>query len=120
MADKQVQTSDVAAQVADAHLPKAAEDVTETPVASSTTNKPATRSLWVAWLYLFDWYPSHYSKEEKRLLRKLDFVLIPELLRLDVCGRDTTRRNSIVKTNTGHGDGSIVAVELPLKVSPSI
>ncbi|KAJ0335777.1 hypothetical protein COL922a_008791 [Colletotrichum nupharicola] len=29
-----------------------------------------TRSLWVAWLYIFDWYPSHYSKEEKRLLRK--------------------------------------------------
>lgn len=46
-------------------------------VPSSTTNKPETKSLWVAWLYLFDWYPSHYSREEKRLLRKLDFVLLP-------------------------------------------
>lgn len=44
---------------------------------SSTTNKPPPRSLWVAWLYLFDWYPSHYSKEERRLLRKLDYVLLP-------------------------------------------
>ncbi|KAM0418798.1 hypothetical protein ACHAPT_012308 [Fusarium lateritium] len=26
--------------------------------------------------YMFDWYPSHYSKEEKRLLRKLDSVLL--------------------------------------------
>ncbi|KAI8160649.1 Pantothenate transporter liz1 [Colletotrichum sp. SAR 10_70] len=40
------------------------------PVVSSSTAKPQTRSLWVAWLYIFDWYPSHYSKEEKRLLRK--------------------------------------------------
>lgn len=40
-------------------------------VVSSSTPKPQTRSLWVAWLYIFDWYPSHYSKEEKRLLRKL-------------------------------------------------
>ncbi|KAF5487717.1 Pantothenate transporter liz1 [Colletotrichum siamense] len=46
------------------------------PVVSSSTAKPQTRSLWVAWLYIFDWYPSHYSKEEKRLLRKLDSVLL--------------------------------------------
>ncbi|KAF7547511.1 hypothetical protein G7Z17_g7674 [Cylindrodendrum hubeiense] len=47
------------------------------PEPSSTTNKPKTRSVWVAWLYLFDWYPSHYSAEEKRLLRKQDCILLP-------------------------------------------
>ncbi|KAK1633800.1 major facilitator superfamily domain-containing protein [Colletotrichum phormii] len=45
-------------------------------VVSSSTLKPQTKSLWVAWLYIFDWYPSHYSKEEKKLLRKLDSVLL--------------------------------------------
>ncbi|KAL5041876.1 hypothetical protein BDW71DRAFT_211712 [Aspergillus fruticulosus] len=46
------------------------------PVPSSA-NKPKPRSLWVAWLYLFDWYPSHYSKQERKLLFKLDCVLLP-------------------------------------------
>lgn len=51
---------------------------TKTPIAaSSSANKAKHRSLWVAWLYLFEWYPSHYSKEEKRLLRKLDSVILP-------------------------------------------
>lgn len=40
------------------------------PVVSSSTAKPQTRSLWVAWLYIFDWYPSHYSKEEKRSVNR--------------------------------------------------
>ena len=44
-------------------------------VVSSSTQKP-TRSLWVAWMYIFDWYPSHYSKEEKRLLRKQDSIIL--------------------------------------------
>lgn len=44
-------------------------------VVSSSTQKP-TRSLTLAWLYIFDWYPSHYSKEEKRLLRKQDSILL--------------------------------------------
>ncbi|OAG11472.1 MFS general substrate transporter [Paraphaeosphaeria sporulosa] len=44
-------------------------------VVSSATEKP-TRSLFVAWMYIFDWYPSHYSKEEKKLLRKLDCILL--------------------------------------------
>jgi hypothetical protein len=30
------------------------------------------RNVWVAWLYLFNWYPSHYPQEERRFLRKLD------------------------------------------------
>ncbi|KAK1145244.1 hypothetical protein N8T08_004397 [Aspergillus melleus] len=53
------------------------DDDNKYQAASSSTNKPKQRSLWVAWLYLFDWYPSHYSKEERRLLRKLDYVLLP-------------------------------------------
>ncbi|WQF88315.1 Putative major facilitator superfamily, MFS transporter superfamily [Colletotrichum destructivum] len=44
-------------------------------VVSSATQKP-NRSLWVAWMYIFDWYPSHYSKEEKHLVKKLDRVLL--------------------------------------------
>jgi hypothetical protein len=44
-------------------------------VVSSSTQKP-TRSLWVAWMYIFDWYPSHYSQEEKRLLRKQDSIIL--------------------------------------------
>ncbi|KAF1363967.1 MFS general substrate transporter [Lizonia empirigonia] len=43
-------------------------------VVSSATEKPS-RSLWVAWLYIFD-YPSHYSPEEKKLVRKLDCILL--------------------------------------------
>ncbi|OLN86380.1 Pantothenate transporter liz1-like protein 7 [Colletotrichum chlorophyti] len=42
---------------------------------SSATSKP-NRSLWVAWMYIFDWYPSHYSPAEKKLVRKLDSVLL--------------------------------------------
>lgn len=45
------------------------------PHVSSSTEKP-NKSLWLAWLYIFDWYPSHYSKEEKKLLRKLDSILL--------------------------------------------
>ena len=43
------------------------------PVPSSAT-RPPERSLWLAWLYIFDWYPSHYSAEEKKLLRKQDSI----------------------------------------------
>lgn len=49
-------------------------------VAASTVPVPETesqkRSLWIAWLYMFDWYPSHLSREEKRFLRKLDAFLL--------------------------------------------
>lgn len=52
-------------------------DAEKGPVVSSTTNRPAAPSLWKAWQYIFDWYPSHYSKEERRLLRKLDCFIMP-------------------------------------------
>ena len=54
----------------------AADAMDEEPIiVSSSTQKPA-RSLFLAWLYIFDWYPSHYSKEEKRLLRKQDSIIL--------------------------------------------
>ncbi|KAF2112789.1 major facilitator superfamily domain-containing protein [Lophiotrema nucula] len=34
------------------------------------------RSPWKAWMYLWEWYPSHYPKEERQLLRKLDACLL--------------------------------------------
>lgn len=46
------------------------------PIPSSST-KPPKKSLWWAWLYIFDWYPSHYSEEERRLLRKQDCIILP-------------------------------------------
>lgn len=48
----------------------------DTPVPTSSI-KPEAKSLKWAWLYIFDWYPSHYSAEEKRLLRKQDFIILP-------------------------------------------
>jgi hypothetical protein len=53
---------------------KDAETQPITPI--DTGAKPTERSLWIAWLYMFNWYPSHYSKEEKRFLRKLDTFLL--------------------------------------------
>ncbi|KAI0860068.1 major facilitator superfamily domain-containing protein [Xylaria cubensis] len=46
------------------------------PIPSSSTKAPK-KSLWWAWLYIFDWYPSHYSDEERRLLRKQDSIILP-------------------------------------------
>lgn len=33
-------------------------------------------NIWTAWLYIFDWYPSHYPAEERKMLRKLDASLL--------------------------------------------
>ncbi|KAF4554500.1 Pantothenate transporter-like protein 1 [Elsinoe fawcettii] len=33
-------------------------------------------SVWTAWLYLFDWYPSHYPAAERKLMRKMDACLL--------------------------------------------
>jgi hypothetical protein len=46
------------------------------PVPGSTANEAPIRFYRTAWLYLFDWYPSHYSIQERKMLRKLDAVLL--------------------------------------------
>ncbi|KAJ3532108.1 hypothetical protein NM208_g8586 [Fusarium decemcellulare] len=43
----------------------------------SSATKPPSKNLWLAWLYIFDWYPKHYSKEEKALVKKLDRIILP-------------------------------------------
>ena len=53
------------------------EQVVKNGVVVSSATKPPDKSLWLAWLYIFDWYPSHYSKEERRLLMKLDRIILP-------------------------------------------
>ncbi|PGH14931.1 hypothetical protein AJ80_05744 [Polytolypa hystricis UAMH7299] len=45
-------------------------------VVSSSADAGPAPSLWKAWIYMFNWYPSHYSAEEKKMLRKLDFFLL--------------------------------------------
>ena len=54
-----------------------AEQVVRNGVVVSSATKPPQRNLWTAWMYIFDWYPSHYSKEEKALLKKLDRIILP-------------------------------------------
>jgi hypothetical protein len=70
-----VQTNTPAGALAADHGDQARPDDDEPIIVSSSTQKP-TRSLWLAWLYIFDWYPSHYSAEEKRLLRKQDSIIL--------------------------------------------
>jgi hypothetical protein len=53
------------------------KQVIKNGVVVSSGTKPPKRNLWIAWLYIFDWYPSHYSKEEKALLKKLDRIILP-------------------------------------------
>lgn len=54
--------------------------VVKNGVVVSSATKPPQRSLWVAWLYIFDWYPKHYSKEERALVKKLDRIILPLML----------------------------------------
>ncbi|GJC84373.1 pantothenate transporter liz1 [Colletotrichum liriopes] len=61
--------------VKDASVPAVAAS-TVMEEAGEAENEPRKRSLWIAWLYMFDWYPSHLSKEESRFLRKLDAFLL--------------------------------------------
>lgn len=50
--------------------------VTRNGVVVSSAAKPQ-RSLKTAWLYIFDWYPSHYSEEERALVKKQDRIILP-------------------------------------------
>lgn len=57
--------------------PAASLQVIKNGVVVSSATKPPARDLRTAWLYIFDWYPSHYSNEEKRLLKKQDRIILP-------------------------------------------
>ncbi|KAI6500956.1 hypothetical protein MCOR08_001802 [Pyricularia oryzae] len=55
------------------------DDAKAPPSASSASPaapEPAKKSLWWAWVYMFDWYPKHYPEEERKFLRKLDCFLL--------------------------------------------
>lgn len=52
-------------------LEEAGEEISDREV-----KKAPERNVWVAWIYLFNWYPSHYPKEERRFLRKLDAFML--------------------------------------------
>lgn len=45
-------------------------------VVSSAIKQPP-RSLKYAWMYIFDWYPKHYSDEERALVKKQDRIILP-------------------------------------------
>lgn len=68
MADIQATTKIAAETTTDAVAAIGEEEVIQ--------RKAPKRSPWVAWLYMFEWYPSHYPKEERQLLRKLDWFLL--------------------------------------------
>ncbi|KAJ2904062.1 Pantothenate transporter liz1-like protein 8 [Zalerion maritima] len=56
---------------------QAANEATNTLAAAGERETGHTEhSLWTAWIYMFNWYPSHYSKEEKSFLRRLDIFLL--------------------------------------------
>ena len=61
------------------HVPVTAPAVAATSVieeVGEVENAKKTKSLWVAWAYMFNWYPSHYPLEERKFLRKLDCFLL--------------------------------------------
>lgn len=53
------------------------EPVVKNGVVVSSTVAPPKRSVWLAWMYIFDWYPSRYSHEEIALLKKQDRIILP-------------------------------------------
>jgi hypothetical protein len=59
-----------------AQAPEHGATAVEPVVVGSTVNAAPVRSAGTAWMYVLDWYPSHYSREEKKMLRKLDFFLL--------------------------------------------
>ncbi|KAI5844515.1 vitamin H transporter [Morchella snyderi] len=51
-------------------------DKTLQQVPQEEHGKKAKYTFWTAWMYIFDWYPSHYPPEERKLLRKLDACML--------------------------------------------
>lgn len=58
-------------------VPVGPVQVIKNGVVVSSATKPPARDLRRAWLYIFDWYPSHYSAEEKALVKKQDRIILP-------------------------------------------
>ena len=58
-------------------VPVSPVQVIKNGVVVSSATKPPARDLRLAWLYIFDWYPSHYSEEERALLKKQDRIILP-------------------------------------------
>ncbi|KFY49844.1 hypothetical protein V496_09772 [Pseudogymnoascus sp. VKM F-4515 (FW-2607)] len=58
-------------------VPVSPVQVIKNGVVVSSATKPPARDLRLAWLYIFDWYPSHYSEEEKALVKKQDRIILP-------------------------------------------
>ena len=56
--------------------PQTSATGTRNGIVTSAAAKPQ-RSLKTAWLYIFDWYPSYYSEEERALLKKQDRIILP-------------------------------------------
>jgi hypothetical protein len=59
-----------------AQAPENEATTVEPLVIGSTVNAAPVRSAWTAWMYVLDWYPNHYSREERKMLKKLDFFLL--------------------------------------------
>ena len=50
--------------------------VAEEVSATRDLKEAPKRNVWVAWAYMFNWYPSHYPPEERKFLRKLDGFML--------------------------------------------
>lgn len=75
--DEPVQTHEAAAKgLAGADVATAFDAVELSPPEARQLKEAPKRSLWVAWMYIFDWYPSHYPEDERKFLRKLDAYLL--------------------------------------------
>jgi hypothetical protein len=80
MASNQKTTDEIAVQPAPMQTDDSAQDpnrIVKNGVVVTTATAAPKRNLWLAWIYIFDWYPSHYSKEEISLLKKQDRIILP-------------------------------------------
>jgi len=76
-ADKPIHTQEAAAKgLAGADVATASDAVDISSPEARQLKEPPKRSLWVAWMYIFDWYPAHYPEDERKFLRKLDAYLL--------------------------------------------
>lgn len=55
------------------------EPVTKNGVVVSSATKPEAKSVWHAWLYIFNWYPGHYSKGEETPQKARSYHSAPDV-----------------------------------------